>query len=97
MLAQPQPDATALLRQEHQWILKVADVLELLAQSVQDGGEPDLDSFGECIRFTSTGSVGSTPPLWPRRSTGPDKVTETRVSVSSTPPQGTCSSCGTTS
>jgi len=51
MLGQTQPDATALLRQEHHWILKVADVLESLAQHAQDGGEPDFDSFDECIRF----------------------------------------------
>jgi hemerythrin-like domain-containing protein len=51
MLGQTEPDATALLRQEHQWVLKVADVLELLAQNAQEGGEPDFDAFGDCIRF----------------------------------------------
>ena len=51
MLGQSQPDATAVLRQEHQSILKVADVLEVLAQNAQNGGGPDFDSFGECIRF----------------------------------------------
>lgn len=51
MHGQTQPDATALLRQEHQWILKVADVVEMLVQNAQDGGEPDLDAFGDCVRF----------------------------------------------
>ena len=43
--------ATALLREEHQRILGVADVLETLLQSVDRGEEPDLDSLADCVAF----------------------------------------------
>jgi hemerythrin-like domain-containing protein len=43
--------ATALLREEHQRILQVTDVLETLLQRVDAGEDPDHQSLAECVAF----------------------------------------------
>jgi len=46
------PDtATALLREEHQRILRVADVLETLLQLADSGETPDYDGLASCVAF----------------------------------------------
>ncbi len=51
MHSKPQHEATGVLRDEHRWILRIADVLELLARDVHVDGAADYDGIEECIRF----------------------------------------------
>jgi hemerythrin-like domain-containing protein len=46
-----QSTATAELRDEHQLILKVVDVLEEIANRGSTGGEADVEGVSECITF----------------------------------------------
>lgn len=48
-MAEPQTP-TGMLREEHQLILKVLDVLQVLLEKA-DGGEWDLDAVQECVEF----------------------------------------------
>jgi hemerythrin-like domain-containing protein len=43
--------ATSRLREEHQWILRVADVLERLVERSEVEGDTDLDGFADCVTF----------------------------------------------
>ena len=46
----PNPSATSGLRQEHQWILKVASVLEAILEGEVDHGL-DFDAIEDCLSF----------------------------------------------
>lgn len=51
MSASGDQTATTRLREEHAWILRVADVLERLVDRSEAEDETDFDAFADCVTF----------------------------------------------
>jgi hemerythrin-like domain-containing protein len=51
MRAPGEESATARLREEHVWILRVADVLERLVEASEAGGAMDFEAVEDCVTF----------------------------------------------
>ncbi len=43
--------ATAILREEHQWILRVVEALQRTLEATLGGGDLDLHAIGDCVSF----------------------------------------------